>query len=684
MILVETGQDSDPAFEARLLFAGQLRQRGHDAVLDGRTFPAGATRTARYEAAPLLATVDPDRLERVILLGTGKIDAGRLAAFRDLSTRDGLRVDAVDRFSSRQDRIGVANRLSYALMRDVNVVDLARLQPSVALSLGPALPVAAGPRAARRDGPVRLLLILTERVLDEPGTLPFLSALAYEPDVVLTLAVTAKGKAALKASRHHHLRVLSLGELPPHVVAGDTDVAAVFGDGLPGARMSVVLLEILRAGGVVIDGTEAGTLRAAGMPALAGPAVPEALAGYLRRDVLPNRAAIAADAGAARWLAETGIETLERALDLPAPAPRPDRPGGATVFLPTNGVGLGHARRCLLAAEALTEGGPVGFAAFPSCLPMIRRRGFATLPLASRSDAHPDAFANDLLNFARLSRALSPGDRLIFDGNYVHESVYRAVAEKRLAAMWIRRGLWRPGHRAGRDVERHGVFRRVILPLEAFDELNAPAARDGAHAAVGPVVDAAPPDPDAAQAMRARLAATYGAFDRLVVTMLGAGVAADRTAQTQFLAALIEDRADTLHVVVAWPGAPVAAELLGWRRTAVVRTTAASELLRAADLLVAAAGYNTFHEALYNRVPAIFVPQVAAYMDMQEKRAEAAEARGLARAVAPGDFVLLERAVTRALDGGADELRAALRDVALPAPGTAALAAEIARLGRCP
>ena len=98
---------------------------------------------------------------------------------------------------------------------------------------------------------------------------------------------------------------------------------------------------------------------------------------------------------------------------------------------------------------------------------------------------------------------------------------------------------------------------------------------------------------------------------------------------------------------------------------------------------MAAAGYNTFNEALYNRIPAIFVPQTAPYMDLQERRAEVAADRGLAQAIGPDDYVLLDRAVTRALDHGTQAARDALAAAALPEPGTRALADEIARFGAC-
>ena len=164
----------------------------------------------------------------------------------------------------------------------------------------------------------------------------------------------------------------------------------------------------------------------------------------------------------------------------------------------------------------------------------------------------------------------------------------------------------------------------------------------------------------------------------LVVTMLGGGVAADRSAQLHLLAAVLEQRPSCLHLVVVWPGSRVASGLHSLRNTRVVQTRQALELCRAADLVVSAAGYNSFHECLYHAIPAIFIPQMAPYMDDQERRARAASDRGLAETVLAGELLRLERTVAACLDGGrAADLRSALAAVDLPATGTAAAAALI-------
>jgi len=131
---------------------------------------------------------------------------------------------------------------------------------------------------------------------------------------------------------------------------------------------------------------------------------------------------------------------------------------------------------------------------------------------------------------------------------------------------------------------------------------------------------------------------------------------------------------------VVWPNAKVAPSLMLWQNTRVVRALDAVWLARAADFLVTAVGYNSFHEVLYHQIPAIMIPQTAPYMDDQERRAASAVDRGLADMVLPDDLIELDRTVRAFLDGGrAEALRAALHGVPLPEPGNAAAAAIISQ-----
>jgi hypothetical protein len=188
---------------------------------------------------------------------------------------------------------------------------------------------------------------------------------------------------------------------------------------------------------------------------------------------------------------------------------------------------------------------------------------------------------------------------------------------------------------------------------------------------VGPIVQELRLDAGARAALRDPLAARFGQqFDRLAVSLLGSGVAVARGSQVQALAGLFERRSDTLHLVVVWPNATLEPAWFGWRNTRIVRTARAVALMAAADVVVTAAGYNSFHEVLYNRVPAIFVPQSADFMDDQHARARAAAERGLGALVEAHELMTLERLVCRYLDDGeAEAIRARLAAAPLPEPG---------------
>jgi UDP:flavonoid glycosyltransferase YjiC (YdhE family) len=151
----------------------------------------------------------------------------------------------------------------------------------------------------------------------------------------------------------------------------------------------------------------------------------------------------------------------------------------------------------------------------------------------------------------------------------------------------------------------------------------------------------------------------------------------------QSLCAQFEARPDCLHLIVVWPNATISANLFGWKNSVVVRTQRALELSMAADLVISAVGYNSFHEILYHRIPAIFIPQMASYMDDQERRARAASDRGLAVTVLADELLVLEREVGAFLDGDkAGEIRQRMGDVSLPDPGNRAAARLIEGVGR--
>lgn len=435
--------------------------------------------------------------------------------------------------------------------------------------------------------------------------------------------------------------------------------------------MATLALNAMGVGKVVIDCTTDSGFSASGAPVLKGPEHLHALSNYLNDVVLKNRLDIGQLAQQSDWLKNFDVAALENNLNLAVSTQKLAMEKARTIFMPTNGNGLGHAQRCALVREAMPPDSDCWFAAFPSCVDLLQRRGFACTPLVSRSSDHTDEYANDLLNFLRLRSLLRRGGALVFDGGFVFDSVYRVIGALQMPSAWIRRGLWRQGQVRATALEREHIFSKVIVPTEALEELNTNYSwGDNVHN-VGPIVRAEKQDKAEAEGLRERLSISFDrTIDTLVVSMLGGGVASDRTAQTQMMCSLMERRSKCLHLVVAWPNSIVENGLYGWKNTQVVYTTQTQQLCQAADLTVSAAGYNTFHELLYTGVPSILIPQSAPYLDDQEKRARAASERGLAALVLETELVRLEREVASFLDDDrADVFRAALANEVLPEPG---------------
>jgi hypothetical protein len=683
MILIESGGTAAVDFEVKVLFAQSLEAAGHHPVIDDATLPPDTDALAKYEAAPFLVSLSDLSPTSVIVTGAEQVDSLRTTALRSLPQGIGT-VAAVGRFPNRQVMMSVHARLAHATGREPVLVDLATLSGR-ALSDSCALPLFAQPdrfRQAKRPVP-HVLLHLSRDFAEDPLTLPVLSSLARRRD--LTLAVVLASDAALSPAVFHTAGISAFRsrELPPQAFVRAADVLVCTGGDTPDQRTAMLILRMLWAGCPVVDMTAGAVIASTGAPVLRGPVHLMALAEYLSGTVLPARSDVAERIAVSTWRGATAFRRLETALGLPDAPTQPESDAQSpvrAVFMATNGVGLGHAARSSLIATAMVNRERCAFAAFPSCVDLLTGQGFPVEPLVARSGDHVDRAANDLITYLRLRRMVQLDDVMVFDGGYVFDSVLRVIGEKSLRATWIRRGLWQPDQVTPHAMEREKAFRQVIVPGEAFPELNHPLSYGPHVRDVGPIVRLLPaPESSKRKALRDRLAAICGVpFDTLMVSMLGAGVAADRSAQLHLMCQIAERRPRTLHMIVVWPGTIVPPSLLGRTATRVVRTLHALELAQAADLVVSAAGYNAFHECVYNAVPAIFISQMAEFMDDQDARAKAADDRGLAVSVQAHELLLLEREVRVMLDDGkSDAIRQRLSQVALPGTGNADAAAMI-------
>ena len=616
----------------------------------------------------------------------------RLASLRRIA-QGGAQSVAAGVFKDLQTELAARARLGYALGREP---ELFRLSDATGTLLehtaAPVFGIERG-RTPRSDGRLRVLLV--DPKIENAVAVRGLQALAASRKLRTTVLTNGKAKTALLA-KGAGLPVYHYAEAPPGALVRGTDVAVFFGPLPKGYRLRMLLADMAVSDVGLLDASDGFQLRKFDTAFVPAPADPAALAAFLVSEILPNLGdlerltAQSRTAGLSRKTRSALAERLDGPDVTPArPKTRnsPDTAGARrVVFMPTNGVGLGHAQRCSLIASSMdrTKTEPV-FAAFPSCAKLLKSYGFDVMPLVGKIGLHAEQLANDIVNYTRIDDLVATSSAFVFDGGYVFNSVFRAILGSATPSVWIRRGLWQTGQDNSLALEREKIFDRVIVPREAFEELNAAYSNSDRVVDVGPVVQHTELGTEERAALRASLMDRFGrSFTSLVVTMLGGGVAADNTAQTIALAAMLARRTDTLHLVVVWPTSTVDPGLFGWPNTRVVKTHRAGILAAAADLYVSAAGYNSFHEALYNRIPTIFIPQMAAYMDDQRARAAAAAERGLAILIEPSEIMALESAVTRSLDGGAETLRLQLADCDLPKRGNEAAAKLVSDLAGAP
>jgi UDP-N-acetylglucosamine:LPS N-acetylglucosamine transferase len=145
----------------------------------------------------------------------------------------------------------------------------------------------------------------------------------------------------------------------------------------------------------------------------------------------------------------------------------------------------------------------------------------------------------------------------------------------------------------------------------------------------------------------AREALSIASSRPAVLLQLGAGNNYDYTTLRRSAITLLRERYDADIRVAEWPIAEQPIELPEGVR--VISEFPLSRYLRAFDLVISAAGYNSFHELLLAGVPAIFVPNEHPQQDDQLARAQFAERRGLGACVRVREIYRLSACVERML-----------------------------------
>jgi UDP:flavonoid glycosyltransferase YjiC (YdhE family)/glycosyltransferase involved in cell wall biosynthesis len=344
---------------------------------------------------------------------------------------------------------------------------------------------------------------------------------------------------------------------------------------------------------------------------------------------------------------------------LPAPRPKPvtaPAPGARRFLMVSdNGAGMGHLSRLMAIGRRLPAGVQAVIATQSYAAPVAVQEGFLTEYIPSyqvlrTSRARWTRILRDRLD--HLIELHAP--ELIAVDSVPHQGIVEAVrAHPDITWVWVRRAMWQRGVGAGWITEG-AVFDAVLEPgefAEVADQGPTVADRSRAHR-VAPITFLEPGELLGADEARGEL----GLDERpAVLLQLGAGNINDIASPVARIARHLSGHGFQLVLAESTIATEPMPPVPGAR---ILRVYPVSRYLRAFDLVVSAAGYNSFHEQIRFAIPTVFLPNTQTRLDDQVGRARFAASSGVALAVENPESPELEQVLDAAVR---PEVRAGLR-----------------------
>jgi|GEM_PF-448302 len=307
-----------------------------------------------------------------------------------------------------------------------------------------------------------------------------------------------------------------------------------------------------------------------------------------------------------------------------APHVQRHKPVPTALFVPSNGVGLGHVSR-LLAIANRAEGRfkPV-FASLAQVAPTIESFGYTTHYLPSLSDTGAQIGSWDSWFRLELERIVYGHDAqmLVFDGNNPTPGLIKAaLSQPPCKLAWIRRGMNKSVPSPYLDNAR--FFDLIIEPGElAGDRDTGPTAARRDEAVLVEPIRLLDHD-DLLGRAQARAELGLDPQRPAVLVQLGGNAHRDVLSLTDAVVKSLRGFRDIQIVLAEWANGTAPMSL--WPDTTVISGFPLSRYFNAFDFSVAGAGYNTFHEAIEFGLPSVFIGNTHGAVDDQVARARYAQ-----------------------------------------------------------
>lgn len=284
----------------------------------------------------------------------------------------------------------------------------------------------------------------------------------------------------------------------------------------------------------------------------------------------------------------------------------------------TNGAGLGHLTRCLAYARQMTDNVKPIFFSLASAVDLIEKMGFAADYFVSPNwSAASSAIWNQEL-CVRLGIFLEQvrPEVIVFDGTWPYQGFVAACKRYGDAKLvWSSRGLYQYGKET--QFPDLDLFDLIIRPSEIGESRCEVSYESGKREMVIPPVCVLNDD-ELLERAQARTTLGLSQDSKYALFSLGAG-------NINNLSGMVPDlihhfRADGVEVL--WAKNPMShKDLVLPDGVRSISEYPLARYLRAFDVFVGAAGYNTCCEVVQTQVPSLLIPNVETALDDQYKRA---------------------------------------------------------------
>ena len=333
-------------------------------------------------------------------------------------------------------------------------------------------------------------------------------------------------------------------------------------------------------------------------------------------------------------------------------------PKNTVVMFPTNGVGFGHFTRLLALAKQMKKADATLEVIFFTTMPTLHL--LKPFGIAAHHISGPKYFDklettewNSLLE-EELTLCLETHrpKMFIFDGAFPYRGMLRAIKNRQLRKVWVRRGMF-----------RKDATNIPVDSIEHFDILVRPGDSSAVDYTVeqnisieqlhcNPILFASKDELYPREYLRDQLGIPHDAV--VVYVQLGAGEINDIESDLDLSMRLLSAY-DDVYVVVGESMIGNRLNITG-ERIRTLRDYPNSLYFNSFDFAIMAGGYNSYHEAIAFQLPTICLPNKSTGMDDQVARAMGAGEVGAMTIVVEPNEVELSKAIETMLNPESQEL----------------------------